>query len=852
MKDIKTKLENNRNNIQKIVTYITDGTNDAHRLGLELEHLIYNEEYRVIPYKQMASCLVQFAEKVGGKPYILDGKLLGVEADGYALSLEPGCQLEISIEPLGDVNEIRRIYDAFREVADPIFDACGYRLHEGAVLPFIASGEQSVDDIELLPKERYRVMDAHFRKSGTCGAYMMRASASTQVSVDFSSEEDALRKVRILEKLAPLMMLLTENRDGLPYDRRWQPHLIRSQIWRDVDPVRCGYLQDSLSENYSFADYAGYIYHSDSILIREHGVLHPTEGKSAAEWYSDRPIEDVDYLLSMYFPHVRIKKYIEYRIADSMPIGDAIDYASMIRAIVYNEDVLCAVEQMFAEVHTVQELERAETAVTSDGYRASIYGRPVLEWLDELFDRIRKGIHDPEELERIRRMRPLPLLEYQYHQIIRGKEDLHAPEDRAIKEYLNQSTAKYHNRVVGTLYVPKLFTHRQTRQFDRLIRELYGIFDKVIAHYIADADYRALFGFPKELEELILQQPLYTRNIPMSRIDLFLDEQTGAFKFCEFNTDGASAMNEDRELNLAFAQSLAYKEYAKDHDCHTYELFDSWVDEALQIYREYAHDERALPRVAIVDFLENATINEFYIFKEAFERQGCAVTVCDMRELRFDGKRCYTDEFGTIDLVYRRAVTSDILSHMEESQEFLRAFRSGALCVLGDFRTQIVHNKILYKILHMEQTMSFLSASERAFVRAHIPLTMSLNELFDGKHEELREEVLNHKDGWIIKPEDSYGSKGVHAGVELETEEQWQQAVHEAKDLPYVLQEFCTPYRLDNIVFRPEGWRWTDTSNLTGLFVYNGQFHGIYSRISYEQVISTQYNEMSLPTMIVD
>lgn len=841
-----------KQNIQKIVTYITEGANDRQRLGLELEHLIYDEEYRVISYEQMVACLEQLMQKNGGKPYVLDGKLLGVESDGYALSLEPGCQLEISIEPLEDVDEIRRIYDGFRAIADPIFVACGYQLHEGAVLPFIASGEQPVEEIELLPKERYRVMDAHFKQSGTCGAYMMRASASTQVSVDFSSEADALRKVRILEKIAPLMMLLTEQRDGLPFSERWQPHLIRSQIWRDVDPVRCGYLPDSLSEDYSLEAYAEHIYHTDSILIRENGVLYPTQGKSAAQWYGERPLEDVDYLLSMYFPHVRIKKYIEYRIADSMPIKDAVDYAALIRAVVYNEEVLCALERLFADVRTIQQLEEAEAAVIADGWAAVIYGRPVLCWLDELFTCIGARVHDPQELKRIHRMRPLPLLEYQYHAIIRGNEELHAPEDRGIKDYLNQSTAKYHNRVVGTLYVPKLFTHCQTRLFDRLIRQLYGIFDQVIAHYIADADYRALFGFPKELEELILQQPLYTRNIPMSRIDLFLNEQTGEFKFCEFNTDGASAMNEDRELNVAFSHSLAYQEFAKTHECHTYELFDSWVDEALQIYREYVHDAQALPRVAIMDFLENATINEFYIFKESFERQGCSVTVCDMRDLRFDGERCYTEEFGTVDLVYRRAVTSDILSHMDDSQEFLRAFRAGRLCVLGDFRTQIVHNKILYKILHMDETMRFLTASERAFVRAHIPLTMSLHELFDGKHEALRGKVMNEKDGWIIKPEDSYGSKGVHAGVELDSIEEWQQAVLAAKDLPYVLQEFCTPYRLDNIVFRPDGWRWTDTSNLTGLFVYNGQFRGIYSRISYEQVISTQYNEMSLPTIIVD
>ena len=101
--------------------------------------------------------------------------------------------------------------------------------------------------------------------------------------------------------------------------------------------MRCGYLPDSLSEDYSLEAYAEHIYHADSILIRENGVLYPTQGKSAAQWYGERPLEDVDYLLSMYFPHVRIKKYIEYRIADSMPIEDAVDYAALIRTVVYNE-----------------------------------------------------------------------------------------------------------------------------------------------------------------------------------------------------------------------------------------------------------------------------------------------------------------------------------------------------------------------------------------------------------------------------------------------------------------------------------------------------------------------------------
>jgi hypothetical protein len=118
----------------------------------------------------------------------------------------------------------------------------------------------------------------------------------------------------------------------------------------------------------------------------------------------------------------------------------------------------------------------------------------------------------------------------------------------------------------------------------------------------------------------------------------------------------------------------------------------------------------------------------------------------------------------------------------------------------------------------------------------------------------LWEKVISDKDGWIIKPEDSYGSLGVHAGVECEQEE-WVDFVKESMDKQYILQEFCTPYRLPNVEWAQEGdaeSNWRSTSNLTGMFVYGGKLKGLYSRTSYDQMISTQYNEMTLPTLIVE
>ena len=832
-------------NIEKITQYILSGINTQKRIGLELEHFVYDADEQVMDYDRMSQCLVKMAEAAQGEMVTVEGRVLGYTASHYAVSLEPGCQLEISISPKEAIADIVGIYRDFRVLADRVFGQAGFALHEHAVLPTVESGEIKPDDITLLPKKRYACMDKYFEHTGEFGKYMMRATAATQISIDFSSEEDALLKLRVLQKLAPIVALLTENRSGIRKDDRWKPYLTRCQIWRSVDAERCGYLEGSLSDDYSIEAYAEYLYHAGGIVVEEGDQIVDIAGTRIDEYYAHKEIENVDYFLSMYFPNVRVKKYIEYRIPDSMKIEDAKGYMHFVKQIVYDENVLREMDRLFSKVTSVAEIYEAEDAIFLHGYDAHIYGAPVMKWLEDIFEILLS--HPDESNEAISRMIPVVLLNKIYCDGIRGHEEEHAAENVKIREYLSASTAKYHDRVVRTLYVPKIFSDREIRYMRDAITELYGIFDKVIAHYMKSAEYRQLFGFEPELEELILHQPLYSMNIPMARIDLFLNEETRDFKFCEFNTDGASAMNEDRELNTAFRLSKAYKDFSAKYPCRSFELFDSWVEEALKVYREYAEEKDGMPNVCIVDFLENATINEFYIFKEAFEKKGCVVSICDIRNLRYEDGACYSEDDMRIDLIYRRAVTSDIMAHYDEVGPFIEAFKNNSFCLVGDFRTQIVHNKVLYKILHMKQTSEFLNKRQQLYIRNHIPYTVSLSDMFADAA--LTEQVFNDKDRWIIKPEDSYGSKGVYAGVELD-EEAWRQMIQSKQGEKYILQEFCTPYRTDNIVFDNDVFSWIDTSNLTGLFVYNGQVAGIYSRISFEQMISTQYNEMALPTIV--
>lgn len=435
--------------------------------------------------------------------------------------------------------------------------------------------------------------------------------------------------------------------------------------------------------------------------------------------------------------------------------------------------------------------------------------------------------------------------EQQYRSWIEQEREAHYESGQGALDYITNSTAKYHGRCVRTLYMPKMFEEKDIVAFREIIRVLYGIFDKVIEHYLADEGYRALFQFDKRLEELILLPALYASKLPVARIDIFYDEETGNFKFCEFNTDGTSAMNEDRELNRALCLTKGYEELKKHYEIETFELFDTLVQELLNIYQSSKYPVEH-PHVAIVDFMDCATENEFQIIAKRFEQAGCSAQICEIRSLSFDGSALYTEDGRRIDLIYRRAVTCDIMQHYDEVQPFLQAVRAGVVCLLGDFRTQIVHNKIFYQIVQSEATMSFLNEEERLFVRAHFPYT----ERFEEELVPIKG-VLEERERWILKPEDSYGSRGVYAGVEYEQEE-WEKLVPQQYGKQYIIQEFCTPYRSVNIdLMKVKDASFGEYSNITGMYVYNGRFYGIYSRIAQCSVISTQYSEMAIPTIVI-
>lgn len=432
-----------------------------------------------------------------------------------------------------------------------------------------------------------------------------------------------------------------------------------------------------------------------------------------------------------------------------------------------------------------------------------------------------------------------------YAKLIEEHFDLNQQSFHKTMEYLNNSTAKYHGNTIYSLYMPKLFPEGVVKYLEDAVDTMYSILTKVIKEYLEHEDYRKLFEFDQRLEELILIDRGYDSYLPISRLDIFLNEEDLSFKFCEFNADGTSSMNEDRELNIAIKDTDAYRRMAKDYELEPFELFDSWVKVFLQVYSTYKKKVDK-PNIAIVDFLEmGCSMGEFEQFRKSFEKAGYRAEVCEIRDLRYRDHALYSPSGMRVDAIYRRAVTSDIMSHYDEVTDFIQAVKDENICLVGSFCTQVIHNKILYKLLFDERTKRFLTEKEKQFIAEHVPYTVRLSE-----NECIVRDVLENKDKWIIKPEDSYGARGVFAGVNFDAPE-WESLVYINMDKDYLLQEFNMPYQSKNIDFHLKNPEFANYSNLTGMYVYNGKLAGIYSRLSKREIISTQYDENDAASVIV-
>ncbi len=313
---------------EQLAEYLASGEKpkDAWRIGTEHEKFGYcKDTLKPLPFegeRSILAVLEGLRDRHGWNPLLEGDHLIGLEKDGANISLEPGGQLELSGAPLETIHETcDEVNEHLRQVKD-IADEVG--------VGFIGMGAAPIwrhEDMPLMPKGRYKLMDGYMQEVGTMGRVMMRRTCTVQVNLDFGSEADMVQKMRVAIALQPVATALFASSpffEGTPNGHKsW-----RSRVWRDLDADRTGTLPFIFDEGFGYEAWAEYALDVPMYFVYRDGVYIDALGQSFRDFLKGElpalpgetpTLSDWADHLTTIFPEARVKKFIEMRGADGGP-----------------------------------------------------------------------------------------------------------------------------------------------------------------------------------------------------------------------------------------------------------------------------------------------------------------------------------------------------------------------------------------------------------------------------------------------------------------------------------------------------------------------------------------------------
>ena len=385
----------------ELIAYLESGCKPeaAWRMGTEHEKFGYTlDDLRPLPYageRSIHAVLSGLAENFDWEPVLEDGQPIALLDDtGASITLEPGGQLELSGALLDNIHqtctEVNTHLKQVRSVSQPLGVAfLGMGFHP----------KWRREDMQWMPKARYRIMREYMQKVGTLGQDMMSRTCTVQVNLDFSSEADMVQKFRTSLALQPIATALFANSpftDGRPNGYV----SYRSHVWEDTDPDRTGMLPFVFDDDMGFERYGDYMLDVPMYFVYRDGRYIDASGQSFRDFLAgrlpalpgERPtLKDWEDHLTTAFPEVRLKRYLEMRGADGGPWARLCALPALWVGLLYHRPSLDAAWEI-ARDWSMEERIRLRAEVPRLGLRATVRGRTVQEIAQELIELARLGL----------------------------------------------------------------------------------------------------------------------------------------------------------------------------------------------------------------------------------------------------------------------------------------------------------------------------------------------------------------------------------------------------------------------------------------------------------------------------
>ena len=382
-----------------LINWFTEGCKPKKlfRIGTEHEKFVYRmDNLQPVSYDESSGIknILKSLVSYGWEEVNEEGNLIALKKDKQSITLEPGGQLELSGAPLDNIHQTcSEVYEHLRQVKlvgkdlNVGFLGVGARL-EGKLSPDL-----------WMPKPRYKIMREYMPKVGNHGLEMMADTCTVQVNLDYSSEEDMIRKLKTSFILQPIVTALFASS---PIEKMKISKFIsrRAAIWFDVDNDRCGTPKFIFENNLGFEAWVDYALKVPMYFVKRNGNYINCAGDSFEKFMdgelkqlpNERPtLLDWEDHLSTIFTEIRLKRFIEFRGADTGPWRSLCALPALWVGLLYDSEALNEAES-FANSWTLEMYNKAYSEVPIKGMDLVINNNSIKDYAKELITIAKKGL----------------------------------------------------------------------------------------------------------------------------------------------------------------------------------------------------------------------------------------------------------------------------------------------------------------------------------------------------------------------------------------------------------------------------------------------------------------------------
>ena len=384
---------------EQIINYFKSGIkeNKNFKIGIEHEKFLFNKiDNKRVDYSRVEEMFTSLLE-FGWNPILEEGKVIGLNKGGKNITLEPGNQIELS----GD--KLNNIHEACAESQDYLFEL--RQVTKKLNIKIVSSGFDPISKLNEIPnnpKKRYELMTKNMPLGGELSLDMMYRTCGTQLNIDYNSEEDFVKKFKIINSIVPISIALFANSSIV--ERKKSNYLsYRSKVWQNTSR---GGLPKLFLEKLNFEKYAEFIINFPILFIQDKEAYFSGQKYTFKDFMSGKinevdnrlPSEnDLSNHLSTIFTENRLKKYIELRSMDTC-----------------GWDCLCAGPAFFIgmlygnldEVHELiskwdkDKIINAYLEAPQKGFNTQLMGKDLLYWSSTLLDLSRKGLENRDVINK--------------------------------------------------------------------------------------------------------------------------------------------------------------------------------------------------------------------------------------------------------------------------------------------------------------------------------------------------------------------------------------------------------------------------------------------------------------------